>query len=421
MNKKNFLWMFIGTGLGAVMSLLMNILLARSLTKVEFGIFGLGITFINISSVIIGFGLADFIVKIFAVEGRRAYRYVTPSLYLFLISCLVSILIIIIVILLPIYDISTRYFLLLIIPNILLQGIYSINNSINQIEENFKYVALSNFLVYFIRFLAALLTVISFNNIISLGWYIFILSMLGLYPLIKVVSKLWKQQIIVPVYADAPIPPNESIVNTFKQTYPFGFIGIFYFIYYQSNIIMLSILQGPEAVGEYNSAFIIVALAFMFPDLIFRRMYYTRIHTWATHNPLKLQEFNNKSSLYLLILGIAAMIFIWLNANWLILFTAGPKYLTATFYLQLLSIAILFKFFTAVNGTILSTQNMVYTMMKINGLIAILNITINIIIIPIYGVKGAVVTTLISEGMMALLVYITSHKYLNRIVNEFKK
>ncbi len=418
MKKMNFVWVFIGTGMGAIMALLMNSLLARYLTKEDFGIFGLGINFINILSVIIGFGLADFIVKSFAVEGTKAYRFVKPSVQLFIISCSVTLIILLTVILAPIYDLETRYFLLLIIPNILLQGLYSISNSINQIEENFKKVAISNFIIYFVRFFAAILAIMTFKDVISVGWYMVILSLMASYPFIKTINKLFNRTIQVPINKDAPIPPDETINRTFKETYPFGLIGIFYFIYYQSNVILLSLFAGKIAVGEYIAAFSIISLAFMFPDLIFRRIFYTRIHTWATHDPRRLKNFNNKSALLLIVLGLLGIVFIWLTAKWLILFTAGDKYMDSVYYLQLLSLAILFKFATAVNGTILSTQHMVYTMMRINGLIAIINLITNLLLIPAYGVEGAIFATLISEAVMAILVFIISRRYLNRLVTE---
>jgi len=180
--------------------------------------------------------------------------------------------------------------------------------------------------------------------------------------------------------------------------------------------LLLSFLVGKVAVGEYNAAFAIIQLAFMFPDLIFRRIFYTRIHVWATHDPVQLKRFNKRSSIILFILGLIGIVFIWFTAKYLILFTAGEKYLDSVFYLQLLSLAILFKFATAVNGTILSTQHMVYKMMRINAIIAIINLIANIILIPIFKVEGAIFATLISEFTMAIIVFIVSHKYLNRLV-----
>ncbi|WP_165981051.1 flippase [Macrococcus lamae] len=419
MKKMNFVWVFVGTGMGAVMALLMNSLLARYLSKEDFGIFGIGINFINILSVIIGFGVADFIVKSFAVEGRKAYRFVKPSLQLFIISFTVTLLLLLSIVVLPIYDLETRYFLLLIVPNILLQGLYSINNSINQIEENFKNVALSNFLIYFVRFFAAILAILTFRDVISVGWYMVILSVLASYPFIRTINKIFNKTIKVPVNHLATIPPDETMRNTFRQTYPFGLIGIFYFIYYQSNVILLSLFAGKVAVGEYIAAFSIISLAFMFPDLIFRRIFYTRIHTWATHDPVRLKSFNNKSVIILIILGILGIVFIWLTARWLILYTAGDKYMDSVFYLQLLSLAIFFKFATAVNGTILSTQHMVYTMMKINGLIALINFIANLILIPMFGVEGAIIATLISEAVMSVFVFVISRRYLNKLVAKY--
>lgn len=418
MKKISFVWMFIGTGMGAVMALLMNMMLARFLTKEDFGVFGIGLTFINILSVIIGFGVADFIIKTFAVEGRKAYRYVSPSIQLFTISCTITLAILLMMVILPIYDLETRYFLLLIVPNIILQGIFSINNSINQIEENFKRVALSNFLLYFVRFFAAVLAVLTFKNVIALGWYIVLLSLIAMIPFMQVVNKLFKRTIKVPVNHDIEIPEDETVRHTFKQTYPFGLIGIFYFIYYQSNVLLLSFFEGKVAVGEYNAAFTIISLAFMFPDLIFRRIFYTRIHTWATHDPARLKSFNRKSSMLLFFIGLFAIVFVWLTAKWLILYSAGAKYMDSVFYLQLLSLAILFKFATAVNGTILSTQHMVYRMMRINGIIAVLNFIANLILIPLFGIVGAIIATLISEGVMAVTVFIVSHRYLGRLVTE---
>lgn len=418
MKKMGFVWLILGTGATALMATLMNILVARFFTKEDFGIFGIGINFINLLSVVIGFGVADFIVKSFAVEGRKAYRYVNASMNLFSISFIVTILILLTFVFLPVYGFETKYFLLLIVPNIFLQGIYAINNSVNQIEEDFKKIALSNFLLYFVRFIGVVLAILTFKNVISLGWFYVILSLIAMIPFMRNINKLFNKTVKVPVLQDAEIPEDATMKITFKQTYPFGLIGIFYFIYYQSNVLLLSVLQGPVAVGDYMAAFTIMQLAFMLPDLIFRRIFYTRIHMWATHDPFRLKSFNRKSALILSILGVCAILFVFATAKYLILFTSGAKYMDSVWYLQLLSLAIFFKFATAVNGTILSTQHMIYKMMRINGIIAVLNLVANLILIPIFKVEGAIFATLISECTMAISVFVVSNNYLNQLTKR---
>lgn len=80
--------------------------------------------------------------------------------------------------------------------------------------------------------------------------------------------------------------------------------------------------------------------------------------------------------------------------------------------LKLLLFALVFAFINAMFGILLVAVNQQMKLLYINGVCVLFNVITNIIFIPIYGFRGAALTSIACEFFILVATYITINKYL---------
>lgn len=106
----------------------------------------------------------------------------------------------------------------------------------------------------------------------------------------------------------------------------------------------------------------------------------------------------------MLALGLLVAFVIWLVSPWAIPRLFGEAYKASVSLLNLLALCAPIVFMAHNAGAILETGNYMYHKVKLMGCIAFANILLNVVLIPIYGLIGAAVATVISN-LILLLVY----------------
>lgn len=411
----DFMFLLIGSLLGSFLMFISQIILARNFSVEDYGVFVTVSNLVNIIAVFIGFGVGDFLVKIFSAEGKSAYRWIKPSFKIFYLNMAISMLIVTSIVYFNTFSDSVNILLLLFIPNILLQGFLTLSNAVNQIEQDFLKNSLFNLSIYVVRFCSVLIAYLTTKNIIVVGISIFILSIISFYPFYKNISKFFSKKIKIPIENGESSLHSPTFGDSMKQVYPFGLMGIFYYAYYQSDILILSYLEGLEASAYYSAAFTVLSLLYLFPNLLFRRLFLTKIHVWANHNNEKLFSFYKRSNLTMLVLGILITCFIFIFSDPIITIIYGEKYTSSIVYLKLLSLCIVFRFIYAVSGTIMSTKNNIFLKIKIQGVTAMINIIANFFFIAAFGIKGAIYSTIICEFLLCIALLWGTQKYFQNI------
>ncbi|QCR31888.1 oligosaccharide flippase family protein [Lysinibacillus sp. SGAir0095] len=418
MNKifKESFWLIFGTVLGTFLTFFTQVLLTRFFNVEEYGSYITAMNLINLFAVFVSFGVGDFLVKIFGEEGDFAYRWIKPNFLILTYSLVFSLLILLLIIIFSEFSETTKHLLLYLIPNIILQGLLPLITAIYQIEQNYNKVALYNLVIYIVRFLGVILAIIYFDHVIYIGLITCILSIITIHHFIKILFRLQSKSLRIPNYIYKKRREYPNLLNSLKNSSPYGLAAIFYFIYYQSDIILLSFFKGEEIAGYYNVAFTIISFVYLFPNIIFGKLFLPKLHFWVHHNPKMVKSLYKKSNLIMIIVGLLSVILIMFTAEVLISLVFGERYIDSAQLLILLSLCIPFRFICSVSGTIMSTDNRIYSKVKHQGLTAVLNILLNIILIPYIGVYGAVYSTILCEVFLFILLWNSCKNYIKLIV-----
>lgn len=207
--------------------------------------------------------------------------------------------------------------------------------------------------------------------------------------------------------------------STIKEALPFGLASIFVTIYYWVDSVMLSLMKGNEVVGWYNAAYRLVYSLLIIPSAYFLSIYPIMSRHYKTSMSSLSNEYE-RSIRYMGIIAIPIGIGVTWLAKELILMIYGEEFSPSIVALQILIWAVVFSYMShAPTYTLYSVNNQkVYT--KVVFFCLILNFTLNFIFIPKMSYIGASLTTLATEFIAFLSLFVYVKKYIFNIQNFFK-
>lgn len=193
-------------------------------------------------------------------------------------------------------------------------------------------------------------------------------------------------------------------IPTLKNALPFGLSGVFSTVYVWIDTVILSFIQGNDAVGLYSAAYRIIMLL-LFVQTFSSISIFPVMSKYFISSPNSLKKTVEKYFKFMLIFSIPLGVIVMLLSDKIILFIFGPQYEGSIIALQILIWATIITFmYTAFVQMFLST-NKQFTITKITGFCMIFNIALNLILIPKYSYIGASIVTVLTEFIILALVF----------------
>ena len=413
---KTIFSLWIATLFGGLCAFFTQVIIAKNLGPANLGIFAAVLAFVTILSSFAGAGVEIYWAKIFGKEGWRALRWLPGSYKLIFCSITLVFLIVLAWSLLGPHDSFVSYLFLIMMLYIPGQLFSELIKAKLQLEESYTKFAIWQFGPHFARLVVILIISFVFADFFNLklityvysiiGVSIFFISIIGLYEMYKGIFSLKGHK----KKKSTPKLNQPSSFKVFKESWLYGLDGVFYLIFFQIDIIFLKYLSGSEETGIYNVAFLFIAAVYLLPNVIYQRFMIPKFHRWAYHNKNVFYKNYQKGNFLMLGAGILAMFGIWIIASWIIPLLFGREYYESILILTILALSIPFHFVCRSAGAVLITRNYIKLKTKNMGIAAVLNIILNLVLIPKYGAIGAAVATIISEIIFLTINLITIKK-----------
>ena len=193
------------------------------------------------------------------------------------------------------------------------------------------------------------------------------------------------------------------------DVFPLGIAGIFSIIYFKVDSVMLSLMKTPEDIGIYGAPYkifeVLLALSALFMGVAFP------ILTRYLHSK-QIDKFNRalqKSVDFLLLLALPIVVFSIILAPAIIDVIAGNDFVvastlsifgrpaTAVTTLQVLAITVLLSYMTNIFNNLVIAANKQNKLVLPNFILIIINIGLNLLLIPSYSYIGGGLATVITE------------------------
>jgi O-antigen/teichoic acid export membrane protein len=421
----SFLWL--GSLVGAVLAFLTQIVLARKFIPSEYGAFAAALTTVTLLVPLLGFGVQGFWLKSFGAEGWNALRWLPASFRYIALSTVGTLTTLAAWAIWGPHDAATRKLLLLLFPvtiGYLFVGLVTVKL---QLEERYKALAVWQLLPNLFRFLLVLLvfavTAKPIIDVIAAAYTMiaFVFMAAGFVQL----RNMSEGRFILKGHYDPTVSKTKhrevashEVVAVYKrvwevarESWPFGLGGVFHLIYFQSNIILLKYIEGNEAAGIYNVAFTVMMGVYLLPSTIYQKLLLPKIHRWANHDRLRFLHVYRFGNGLMMLLGVGTTVAILLLVPWVIPLLFGVAYQKAVGLLQVLAFCVPLRFLASSVGATLVTQHHMHRKAVYMGITAVVNVLLNLVLIPIYGAMGAAAATVLSECTLLALYLFAVRRY----------
>lgn len=416
--KLTILLLSLGAYLGAALAFLTQVLLARSLSLEEFGAFSAALSFITLITPLAGFGVGAYWLKVFAEEGLQASRWIKPSVNFTLLSTMFVLAIIFLWAFFAPHNELTKYLLIILSFFVVGQAAIELASSIYQLEENYMYLAMWQFLPNAMRFLMLIVLWFFLKKEMSSMSVAVIFAMTALVMVasgVVVIRRAYFDDVslvghnVGRLNLENKYKPN--IKDVFVQGLPFGLVGIFYLVYFQSSIISISYFLGNEYAAQYSVVITIMTGIYVLPNVIYQKFLLPKIHRWAVQDKVKLRYIYRKGNFLMFCLGVTLAVVFLFVSPYLVPAIFGEKYSDLTNILLVIACSIPIRFTATSVGSVLATNNHMMRKTKYMGFVAILNLFMTVFFITNFGLVGAAYAAVLSDVALLCFFYYSSNRF----------
>lgn len=199
------------------------------------------------------------------------------------------------------------------------------------------------------------------------------------------------------------VPRLAEIKTTIGGGSKYALLTITSFAYSRGDSILINYLLNSGALGLYSGAYRFLESVALIPTAIAHNLFPIS----AKEKGINLTQVMKITSLMMLC-GVGVMIITFLCAPFLIITLLGPQFAPAVDTLRIFSIVMLLFFINGPLATVVQSSNSMKQFLPFGIGNTILNLGLNILLIPVWGINGAAVSMGITEatGLIINLYFI---------------
>ena len=402
--------------IGRILSFFYIMYTARYLGVEGFGILSFALAFTGIFGVFTDLGLGQLTIREVARDKSLAGKYLANISVMKVILVTVTFGLITFTINLLGYPGEMIKVVYLIALFVIFESFIEMFNSIFQAFEKMEYQSVGQILNSVLILAGAIFAIKHNFSVIGFAFLYFIASFIVLgYSLIILKWRFSNPFSASLVWAPRKIETDWSLWKSIiKKALPFGLTAIFTTIYFKIDTVMLSLMKGNAVVGWYNAAYRLIFVLMLIPTAVVGSVFpvISRLYISSKDSIRLTFEISFK---YLLIVGLPIAVGTSILADKIILLIYGKEFVYSIIALQILIWVAFLMFLTYLLGNTLGAIDKQRKVLEVTGIGAMVNVVLNLLLIPRFSYIGASVTTVVTEGIVFVLLFHFMCKYLHGI------
>jgi Membrane protein involved in the export of O-antigen and teichoic acid len=385
---KNTSVLMVSQIIGYVLAFFYSIYSARYLGVEGFGVLSAALAFAGIFSILTDLGLSNLTVREVARDHKMARKYLSNAMALKILLSILTFILIAVLGYLSGYPQEKSYVLYFITLSLILNSFGGIFNAIFQAYEKMEYQSITQILNNVMMFVGIFLAIGYQLNIVAFAFVYFAASAFSL--ILTIIICLWK--FIIPKIEFDFIFWKAMLI----EALPIAVSGIFALIAFRVDMVMLEMIKGSVAVGWYSAAYRLMEALLFFPSM-YTLSVYPLLSKFYVDSRQSLEISYYKSFKYLTIISVPIVAATTLLAPDIILLIYKSSFSESIIALQILIWALPFIFLSYVLGSTIVSVNKQVEVVRITFITMIINIGLNLVLIPSWGFIGAACVTVITE------------------------
>ena len=384
-----------------IMGLVYSMYTARYLGPERYGTIAFALAFTSIFGVVTDLGINTLTIREVARNKNSATTFLGNLLLIKSILVIITVAFIVVAVNLTGHDwieIDVTY---LISISIILSAFNGAFNSLFQAFERIEYISIGSVLSNISMLLGAGYAISHGFGVIGFACIYIFSSTLGLAYTLFVANRLH--------LTHALQIDREMIWPMMKEALPFGITALSGMIYTYADSIMLSSLKGNEVVGWYNAPYRLMLMMLFIPNVI-NVVIFPVMSRYFTSSPSFLKLIYTKYLKFMLILSLPLGMGTTLIADKIILFVFGVGFENSIVALKIIIWTIVLTFIGAAFARLLESVNQQRIITKISMICMVVNVLLNILLIPKFSYIGSSFVTVVTEFLLVGSIIFFSYR-----------
>ncbi len=196
-------------------------------------------------------------------------------------------------------------------------------------------------------------------------------------------------------------------LSTLRESLPIGFSFLLSQTLVWVDTFLLAVLMSLQAVGIYHAAYrwilLVLALTSFFPQALFPGL----VEGGGSPRGVRIME---DAIRLILTVGIVAALTLYGASNFLVGSVFGRGYEQAEVVLGILAVLVPFAMHNALVGHYLNARHREIRTLQITAVVVVINVVLNLLLIPKAGVAGAALALVLTEMSCAVLCFVAAHR-----------
>ncbi|WP_213422577.1 polysaccharide biosynthesis C-terminal domain-containing protein [Bhargavaea massiliensis] len=398
-------YVFLGNMGQVLISLLATPIIVRLVTPSEFGLYSTTLVVINTLFIIINFGQADAIRRFTPkyINSNDKEKYIATSSYISNLS------IVLLFITCTIYFLYTKDLLLTLIIFIYLLLYISISNNSSflfgmHMQKKSETVRV---LMLFLQYSFAVFFALIFSN--ASGLLIgFVFGLIIPFIVLWINIKNVKESIGLNQSAKGF---HKDILKELLFFGRFIVIGtLFAQLLYNADILLIKYFSNYEAVAIYKAAIIVSQLLWMVPKAFQSALIPNIAELWEENKHQDIFDITLRSVKFIFLFMLLCSIGLYVLIDDFVLLYFGKDYIEAINPLKILLIGTVCYGLTRAFDPLIQVSGKLNQILYCSGAAVLINLVLNLLFIPKFGIEGAAIGTSISYIFIFIFKYILVQK-----------
>lgn len=392
---KNTFWLGLSTFIGRILTFFLFVYVARILGATEYGIFTFALSFVYLLNILSDFGVSRIIIRELSCEKQDVAEY--PGLLsLKIILILATLAIIVIGSFFVTADPAIQKVIWILAAYNLIGSFALIVYALFEARQKMEYKAWAEILQAALFTAFGFFVIFNFPSAENLG-YAYLVGTLIFIVILLVFFHLRFYRL--------RLSWNPAVWRKFlRMSWPLALAGFFATIYSQIDSVMMGALGQITQTGWYNAALRITTFTFL-PAMLFSQSAYPAASIAFKESRERLQKIWNYHMELMISLVLPLVVGGLVLAPQIILFIYDSNFLPSVFAFQILLFMTGFLFLSSPLNTVLVASNQEKKIFWVALAGMIINIILNALLIPKYSLYGAALTTVITYGLMFILLF----------------
>jgi O-antigen/teichoic acid export membrane protein len=392
---------FVGNLVVKIGNSLLFIMVGRLLGPSDAGVFNLGVTYLTITLALSDWGLHELLIREVAPRREESGRYLINYLVMRFLLAVVAYLALLglLQFVLP-YQPETKTVIRLLALAVFPEAIFVLCQSLFFAHERLLTPTAAAFVNSGFKLSVGLWLLSQTESVENIVWVIPVGSLLSLLVFIPGLIRLFRR---VPQTIAGRLDIQFSL-NQLRDAPGFILISLFLTLDFQLDTFLISLYLTEADIGLYGAAQTIV-LGFWLMAAAIRTTIYPLMARAYKEKPAQLGAIYRQSHQYLLLIVLPIAAGITLLAGPIVRLVYGDNFEATIPALQIMIWAVVFAFTNVPNARLILVHNRQQAAGWMTGISMVVNVVLNLLLIPRYGIVGAAVSRTIATAVLFVQLY----------------